>query len=192
MDGKLNLHKFVLCSKLLLIRAKSGMNCCLTPAVRCCLLNVQGCGCGTCAFAWGGQSGCNRPAPPGVRTGLQVPIQTYDDLDNPLLPGMEPRSYVKIGRSECICWDKASTVCLCTLGWRLPLFNKRQVCIQCQHARRVVLVWPCLCGSAGCVCICGAASVVLHLLCRATSHVSISSPLLVLHVLHKVAWFPQA
>lgn len=75
-------------------------------------------------------------------------------------------------------------VCLCS--------TKDKVCIQCQHAHRVVLVLPCLCGSAGCVCICCAASVVLHLLCRATSHVSISSPLLVLHVLHKVAWFPQA
>lgn len=52
-----------------------------------------------------------------------------------------------------------------------------------------VLCWSC----HVCVAVQAAfASVVLHLLCRATSHVSISSPLLVLHVLHKVAWFPQA
>lgn len=124
-----------------------------------------------------------------------MPIQTYDDLDNPLLPGMEPRSYVKIGRSEYICWDKASTVC--SLGWRqhsllaglASAFVQQKTKFVSNANMHAVLCWSC----HVCVAVQAAfASVVLHLWCRATSHVSISSPLLVVHVLHKVAWFPQA
>lgn len=48
-----------------------------------------------CTTAGGGQSSCNRPAPPGVRTGLIVSTDTYEGQDPPLLPGMPPRSFVK-------------------------------------------------------------------------------------------------
>jgi hypothetical protein len=59
---------------------------------------MQGCGCGTCSFAWGGQSSCNRPAEPGVRTGLNVPTTTYDDREPPLVAGMRPRPFIKMAR----------------------------------------------------------------------------------------------
>jgi hypothetical protein len=97
-----------------------------------------------------------------------VPIQTYDDLDNPLLPGMEPRSYVKIGRSEYICWDKASTVC--SLGWRqhsllaglASAFVQQKTKFVSNANMHAVLCWSC----HVCVAVQAAfASVVLHLLC---------------------------
>lgn len=59
-----------------------------------------GCGCGTCSFAWGGQSSCNRPAEPGVRTGLNVPTTTYDDREPPLVAGMRPRPFIKMARGN--------------------------------------------------------------------------------------------
>jgi hypothetical protein len=38
---------------------------------------MQGCGCATCYYAWGGQAGCSEPAAPGIKTGLGAWMGTY-------------------------------------------------------------------------------------------------------------------
>jgi hypothetical protein len=41
------------------------------------LLLSSGCGCGTCYYAWGGQTSCSRPGPPGIRAGLAAVTAVY-------------------------------------------------------------------------------------------------------------------
>jgi hypothetical protein len=77
------------------------------------MLLLQGCGCATCYYAWGGQSSCSEPAPPGVKAGLGAFTGTYKGE----LAEMAGGEYIIINGRKCAgLVGVPSRVCDCSLA----------------------------------------------------------------------------
>eukprot|EP00878_Enallax_costatus_P019972 GHUV01021089.1.p1 GENE.GHUV01021089.1~~GHUV01021089.1.p1 ORF type:complete len:318 (+),score=9.33 GHUV01021089.1:456-1409(+) len=71
-------YNHIMCLQLLASKALCDV--CSSDCIGTCPASTgiaTGCGCATCYYAWGSQSSCNRPSPPGTRVGMAASSQTY-------------------------------------------------------------------------------------------------------------------